>query len=79
MDINITLEKILQDEKPFLSSKEFVNLTGIPFSTMYSYVHFKQIPNEIYRKRGRSLLFIRRAVFQWIIDGMNLKKRPQKV
>ena len=72
-------EIVAQDSKPFMRSDEFVALTGIALKTVYSYVHYKQIPNSIYRKIGRNLLFIRPAVIQWILDGAEIKKRPKKI
>ena len=70
---------IAQDSKPFMNSKEFVELTGIALSTVYSYIHYEQFPKTIYRKVGRNLIFIRPAVIQWILDGAEIGKRSSKV
>jgi predicted DNA-binding transcriptional regulator AlpA len=72
-------ELVTQYSKPFMNSKEFVELTGIALSTVYSYIHYDQIPKTIYRKVGRNLIFIRPAVIQWILDGAEIGKRSSKV
>lgn len=63
----------------FINVEDFVKLTTIPKQTLYSYVHYKQIPDTMYRKLGRKLIFIREEVIKWILEGAHLEKRTKKM
>ena len=61
-----------------LSTKEAAKLLSSTPSTLYSWVHYKQIPEKLYRKIGKKLIFLKEEIIQWVIDGAKLKKRPCK-
>ena len=60
----------------FMSCKEVAELLRKKVDTIYSWIHYKQLPENIYRKIGNTPLFIKDELIKWIIDdGAVLKKR----
>jgi excisionase family DNA binding protein len=49
-------------EAIFLTPKEAADILSVKVSTIYKWVHFKQIP---YRKHGKLLRFDRRSLIIW--------------
>ena len=60
----------------FMDTKSVAELLNIKISTVYSWIHYKQLPNKIYRKLGNRPLFIREELIKWIYDGAEITKRP---
>ena len=47
--------------------------------TIYSWIHYKQIPNRIYRKLGKRPRFIREELIKWFLDGAEITKRRNNI
>jgi len=47
-------------------------------STIYSWLSYKQLPANLYRKLGRKPIFIRKDILDWFLNGAKLEKRPVK-
>ena len=62
----------------FMTTKEFADFIGIKESTVYSYLHYQQLPQNIYRTLGRKLIFIRQAVIDWVMKGAKLNEKYSK-
>ena len=63
------------DEKIFMNVEDVSKLLCVKKDTVYSWIHYRQIPDEIYRKLGRKPLFITENVIDWIKNGAVLRKR----
>jgi len=63
----------------FMDTKSVAELLHVKIATIYSWIHYKQIPNNIYRKLGRKSIFIRAELLKWIFDGAEIKKRPVNI
>lgn len=59
-------------EQIFLNSKSAASLLGVKISTIYKWVHTKQIP---YRKHGRLLKFEKGTLLEWS-DMREIKAYP---
>lgn len=60
---------------PFINVDEVSELLRLNKKTIYSYIHYKQLPSHLYRKVGRrSLLFIKEDVIEWVMQGAKLEK-----
>lgn len=62
----------------FIDSDEVAKLLRLDRKTIYSYVHYKQIPSHLYRKLGTRILFIKENVIEWVMNGAKLEKRKNK-
>lgn len=62
-------------EKEFINSEDVAKLLCVKIGTVYSWIHYNQLPEKIYRKLGRKLIFIRQEVMDWFYAGAELKKR----
>ena len=62
---------------PFLSCDEFAKLLTVKVSTVYAWLHYKQLPKEIYCKLGRKPLFFREAVLSWVLSGAKLNPKSK--
>ena len=58
-----------------LSVKETAEILKVKEGTIYSWIHYKQLPTDIYRKLGRNVVFIKSELFKWFFVGAQLKKR----
>lgn len=65
-------------EKEFINSDEVAKLLCVKTGTVYSWMHYNQLPEKIYRKLGRKPIFIRQEVIEWFMSGAELKKRRGK-
>ena len=65
-------------DKEYLSVSETAELLTIKPQTIYSYLSYKQLPDKIYRKLGRKVIFIRSEVINWFNNGAELRKRYEK-
>lgn len=63
-------------EQDFMNSDTVAELLCVKKGTIYSWLHYKQLPEKLYRKLGRKILFIRKEVLDWFYAGAELKKRP---
>ena len=61
-----------------ISVKDVAELLQVKPDTIYSWVHYKQIPDNLYRKLGRRPRFIRDEVIKWFLDGAKVTKRQTK-
>lgn len=62
----------------FIDTDEVAKLLRLDRKTIYSYVHYKQIPSHLYRKLGTRILFIKENVIEWVMNGAKLEKRNNK-
>ena len=60
----------------FMTVKDFANEFHVKVGTVYSWIGYKQIPQDIYRKLGKKPIFIREKVLEWFMAGAKLTKRP---
>ena len=66
----------MNNKDMFMSCKEFADLLRKKVDTIYSWIHYKQLPEKVYRKIGNTPLFIKDEVIKWILeDGAVLKRR----
>ena len=62
----------------FLTCQEVADILKVQVGTIYSWISYEQLPTEIFVKLGRKPKFIKERVFNWILNGAELKKRPKK-
>ncbi len=62
-------------EIELMTCKQVADMLKIQVGTIYSWISYKQIPQQIYRKLGRKPIFIRSEVEKWFLAGAELKKR----
>jgi excisionase family DNA binding protein len=62
----------------FLTCQEVADILKVQVGTIYSWISYEQLPTEIFVKLGRKPRFIKERVFNWILNGAELKKRPKK-
>ena len=69
-DISKKVEETKRFQKRWLSANEISQYLGLKVSTVYQYVHKKQIP---FRKlpNSRKLIFCRNEIDQWIENNSN--------
>ena len=48
----------------FMDTKSVADLLHVKIETIYSWLHYKQIPDTIYRKLGRKPIFIREELLK---------------
>lgn len=65
------------EELVLLSVKETAEILKVQEGTIYSWIHYKQLPTDIYRKLGRNVVFIKSELFKWFFAGAQLKKRGE--
>lgn len=58
--------------------KAVAELLQVKPETIYSWIHYKQIPDKIYRKLGKRPRFIHDEVIKWFLDGAEITKRQPK-
>lgn len=61
-----------------LSVQEVSKITRCQPQTIYSWLHYKQIPQEIYISLGSKKLFLRERLESWLLAGAELKKRVKR-
>lgn len=71
-------EQITKTELRLMTCKEVAELLKVKIGTIYSWIGYRQIPDNIYRKLGKKPIFIYDEVIKWFLDGAKLKKRPCK-
>lgn len=59
--------------------KSVANLLNVKPETIYSWIHYKQIPSRIYRKLGKKPIFIREELVKWFLDGAVMTKRNTNI
>ncbi len=62
----------------FMNCQEVADMLKVKISTIYSWLSYGQIPENIYRKLGRKPIFIKEKVIEWFMTGAELKKRQTK-
>lgn len=62
----------------FLTCQEFADILKVQIGTIYSWISYGQLPNEIFVKLGRKPRFIKERVINWILSGAELKPRRKK-
>lgn len=62
----------------FLTCHEFADILKVQIGTIYSWISYGQLPNEIFVKLGRKPRFIKERVINWILSGAELKPRRKK-
>ena len=75
-DFNNITQKQLNIE--FLTCQEFADILKVQIGTIYSWISYGQLPNEIFVKLGRKPRFIKERVINWILGGAELKPRRKK-
>lgn len=66
-----------QLDTPFLSCYEFAKLLTIKLSTVYSWLHYRQLPDDIYVKLGRKPIFIKDKAINWVLAGAKLNSKSK--
>lgn len=56
-------------ENDMMKIDEFAEMIGVTIGSVYVMKHSGKIPENVYFKRGRRILFSRRAVIDWIKNG----------
>ena len=74
----VQIKKKGKDKMNLMTCKEVAELLKVKISTVYSWISYRQIPDNIYRKLGKKPIFIYDEVIKWFLDGAKLKKRPSK-
>ena len=59
----------------FLTCQEVADILKVQVGTIYSWISYEQLPNEIFVKLGRKPRFIKERVINWILSGAELKPR----
>ncbi len=62
----------------FITATEMAELFNVKVGTIYSWLSYKQLPADIYRKLGRKPIFIRQKVLDWFMAGATLTKRTER-
>lgn len=65
-------------QKIFMTATETAEILQVKVSTIYSWLSYKQLPADIYRKLGRKPIFIRQKVLDWFMAGATLAKRTER-
>jgi len=65
----------MNDTTMVMDVKAVAELLQVKPETIYSWIHYKQIPDKLYRKLGRRPRFIRDEVMKWFLDGAEITKR----
>lgn len=68
----------MNDTTMVMDVRAVAELLQVKPETIYSWIHYKQIPDKLYRKLGRRPRFIRDEVMKWFLDGAEITKRRQK-
>ena len=68
----------MNDTIAVMDVKEVAELLKVKPATIYSWIHYKQIPDKLYRKLGRRPRFIHNEVMKWFLDGAKITKRQPK-
>ena len=68
----------MTDTPTLMDTKSVAVLLNVKVQTIYSWIHYKQIPDRIYRKLGRKPIFIREELMKWFLDGAKITKRQPK-
>lgn len=63
----------------FMDTKSIAELQNVKINTIYSWIHYNQIPDKIYRKLGRKPIFIREELINWIYNGAKIYKRNANI
>lgn len=66
------------NELKLMTCEEVANFLRVKVDTIYSWLHYDQLPNSIYRKVGKKPTFIYAKVVEWFLKGAELKKRTRK-
>lgn len=61
-----------------MTCNEVANLLKVKLGTIYSWISYRQIPTNLYRKLGKKPVFIYEEVIAWFLAGAELKKRQRK-
>lgn len=64
-------------EVKLMTCQEVAELLRLKVDTIYSYISYKQLPENLYRKLGRKPIFIRDEVISWFLAGAKLEKRQK--
>lgn len=56
-------------EPVLLDTKEAAALLKIEVCTIYAWMHYRQLPQSLYRKLGRKTIFIREELLNWFLEG----------
>ncbi len=65
-------------ELKLMTCEETAELLRVKVDTIYSWLHYNQLPSNIYRKLGKKPTFIYSQVKEWFLNGAELKKRNGK-
>lgn len=67
----------MKDTDLVMDVKEVADLLKVKPDSVYSWIHYNQIPNKLYRKLGKRPRFIREELLKWFYDGAEITKRPK--
>ena len=66
------------NEKLFMNCDEVSKLLTIKKSTIYSWLHYRQLPENLYCKIGRKPLFFQEAQIAWDLSGAKLNPKLKR-
>lgn len=67
-----------ETHKLFMDVNAVAEMLCVKKNTIYSWISYKQLPANLYRKLGRKPIFIRKDVLDWFLNGAKLEKRQVK-
>ena len=62
-------------ELKLMTCAEVAELLRVKIGTVYSWISYKQLESNLYRKLGRKPIFIKENVMSWFLAGAELKPR----
>lgn len=65
---------MLNEKLELMNCNEVASFLGVKCDTIYSWMHKKQLPQNIYRKLGRKPIFIKSEVENWFLNGAEMVK-----
>lgn len=68
----------MDDTTKIMDVKEVAEFLKVKPETIYSWIHYKQIPDTIYRKLGKRPRFIYTELMKWFFDGAKITRRQPK-
>jgi len=72
-----TAKNSINNNYTLMNCSEVAELLRVKVGTIYSWISYKQLEQDLYRKLGRKPIFIKENVMSWFLAGAKLKPRPR--
>ncbi|MGN0030625.1 MAG: helix-turn-helix domain-containing protein [Candidatus Gastranaerophilaceae bacterium] len=72
---NIKNKNSKEQQITLMTCAEVAELLRVKIGTVYSWISYKQLEPNLYRKLGRKPIFIKENVMSWFLAGAELKPR----